>query len=598
MNQSAQHIEKLEIFIHLDEMNGQQHAYLSIRPNSRILNPEAAEVNGEILAKMQEIIAGSNISHGLPDTNTLKKHINAYLEGYLKQGGYRDYFTIPLASPTMPQRGEDSFLEELIDLELKPGKISNEKTGKIDYHDLGFSDKLVKKNSDIAILTHATAGIDGSTIYGDLIEAEPGKEIVKLTYDHKSIIAEEQPEKNQTVLKALITGFLYRDAKKGFFIDPNVLVHQVDFSTGNIAIKEFNQVSTAIKVEGSTNILKDTVKPGFTLMAKEIKINGNVGRGAVLEGEEINISGIVDPGASITGNSISINKVVGAFIKGNDIHIKSVVENATITGKHVEMKTFVTSTIKGDEVIIHEAMHGGTVTAGSFIYCHGVFGSGNSVLRIDPMVLPDYQEQEEKLKAAMKKASTKLDNATPQLTKKSYLKSQLEKEINNFIQTIEQQKNRKLTEQQKRAILQMISRGRSDELRKRLQISITSLMAKRLQTYHLLSREIDKLKGSADGLAGEYAATQQDLIELKLSFTRGLILVNNTGNGEARIEFSTYSRQRESINQPTLFSFNPKEKKIHTSSTPLSWEQEDARLTRLSPQALKLINHYSAPFKP
>ena len=147
MNHPQQHIEKLDIFIHLDEIDGQQHAYLSIRPNSRIRNPTTPAVKDEILNRIKQMIADSRIVHGLPVEQELKIHIDKYLEGYQKKGGYRDYFTIPLAAPTMPQRGNDSFLEELIDPELKPGKITNEKTGKIDFHDLGFSDKLVKKTA-------------------------------------------------------------------------------------------------------------------------------------------------------------------------------------------------------------------------------------------------------------------------------------------------------------------------------------------------------------------------------------------------------------------------------------------------------------------
>lgn len=592
MSNSGQYIEKLDIFIHLDEVNGEQSAYLSIRPNSRILDPTKAVVADEILVKMKEIIAGSRIVHGLLDDQELKKHIGIYLEGYQKQGGYRDYFTIPLASPTMPQRGADSYLEELIDLELKPGKITDEKSGKIDFRDLGFSDKLIKKNSTIAILTHATDGVEGTTIFGDPIPAEPGKEVIKLVYDRKSITAEEEPEKNRTILKALTTGFLYRDPVKGFFIDPDVLVHQVDFSTGNIAIKEFNQVKTAIKVEGSNNVLQDTVKPGFTLMAKEITVNGNVGRGAVLEGENIKISGIVDPDARIIANHISINKVVGAFVEGNDIQINNVVENATIIGHQVMVKTCITSNLKGAEVIISDAMHGGTVTAGTFIYCHGLFGSGKTVLRIDPMALPVYQQREEEINGEMKKLSAKLNHFTPQLTKKTHLRSQLEKEIAHLFQTIEQQKHISLTDQQKAAIMQLISHGRIDELRERLKLSITAIMVKRLEAYHKLVQEIDELKAGADSLNKDFSTLKQDLVELKLSYSRGLIVVNNAGDGESQIVFSTFSRPPEAISKVTLFTFNRQGKKISAYTTPFSWKQEDERLTALSPQALNIVNQF------
>ncbi|MCK4378974.1 MAG: hypothetical protein KAW01_06495, partial [Deltaproteobacteria bacterium] len=91
----------------------------------------------------------------------------------------------------------------------------------------------------------------------------------------------------------------------------------------------------------------------------------------------------------------------------------------------------------------------------------------------------------------------------------------------------------------------------------------------------------------------EFSAIKQKLIELKLSYSHGLVVVNNHGNGESQIEFATFSRPPAAINQTTLFSFNRQEEKIIASTAPFSWKPEDSRSAPLSPQALKIINQFS-----
>ena len=185
------------------------------------------ELSGQLLLKQMLVAVrdqlsgnytcyGRNISvpDGLLSREEITGQVEVYLEGYRRHGCYQDYYTFQLAAPTLPARGEDSRLEMLIDLELKPGKVVDEKSGRIDFHDLGFSDKLVLVGQEIAILHHATPGVDGQTIYGEPIPAEPGKEVVKLKYDQRSIAAREEGEEENrtTVLAAAIDARIKHEA--------------------------------------------------------------------------------------------------------------------------------------------------------------------------------------------------------------------------------------------------------------------------------------------------------------------------------------------------------------------------------------------------
>ncbi len=590
-----QQSEKLDMYLHLDEIGGLQYAYLSIRPNTRINDPGNIRVKQHILDTIAQLTADSRIKHGLLTPEEIAAQIETYLAGYRQHGPYQDYFTFQLAAPTLPVKGEDSRLELLIDLELKPGRISDGKTGKIDYHDLGFSDKLVTCGQKIAILSHATPGIPGQTIFGDPVPPEPGTEVVKLKFDQKSIAANRDETANRTILTAVIDGFLYHDQSRGYFIDPDVLVNQVDFSTGNITVKDYTQIETSIKVAGSSNILKDSVKPGFTLKAREINIQGNVGRGAILEGEVINIKGIVDPEAKIIGQEITIDKVVGGDVRGDKIHISEVVRNASVEGRLVVIKNCLSSELKGREVLLTESMHSGTVTAEALIYCHGLQSVGKSTLRIDPLQLNDTREEEEEINRELQKLNRRSDLLLPQLTKKRHLLSQLESEIGRLFQQLENRRNITLSPQQRAAIRQLISRGKIEELGQRLQLAIPSLTRKRLLSYHRFSQEIGELQEQEEVLSGKLQELQDKLTALRHRYTQGLILLDSNGDGEGHISFGDHQLPPYRVEQPILFSFSRQRNKIIATLTPAPVPAKDRRLRRLSPEALQVINRYLEP---
>ncbi|MEA3348477.1 MAG: flagellar assembly protein A, partial [Pseudomonadota bacterium] len=268
----TQNIELLDLMLHLDERQGVDHAFISIRPNTRILKPRDPEVLQSILDVIKRELKENNISHGIKKANAITSEVKRYLADYQEIKARKTFYSFPLASPTLPQKGDDGTIEVLVDLKLKPGKIRDEKTGKIDYHDLGFSETLIHAGKPLVIINHATPGIDGTNIFNKPLKAQAGAQKKTPKYDRKTISCEENPKRNRAVLKAAITGFLYQEPGRGYFIDKDVLTRQVDFSTGNIEVRDFSDIDTVIKVSGHKDVMRDSVKPGFTLKAKEIII--------------------------------------------------------------------------------------------------------------------------------------------------------------------------------------------------------------------------------------------------------------------------------------------------------------------------------------
>ena len=587
-------IELLDLMLHLDERQGLEYAFISIRPNTRILVPDDPAVLRSILETIKEKLREHGIRHGISKSSAIIASVKEYLKTYPKIQLEKTFYTFPLASPTLPQKGDDGSIEELIDLKLKPGKISNEKTGQIDYHDLGFSDTLIHAGKTLIIITPATPGVDGLDIFKQPIKAQPGEAVKVPTYDKKTIACEAVPETGQTILKASITGFLYKDFDRGYFIDKDVLAEQVDFTTGNIEVQNFEQIDSTIKVSGNQDILHNSVKPGFTLKAKEILVEGNVGRDATIEGDKIVITGIVGANARITGQDIEIGKVIGAHIVGNRIKINSVLQNATVTGDDVRIKTTMSSQISGNEVFISEELRSGSVTAASFIFCRKATGTSHSTLTIDPFAVPGFQQK-------LKEQQTQVENQQQLYQKRNLLfekeqnthKSRYQSHIENFYRQIENEKKVSLSSQQKKAIEQLLTHGKIEDVSRKLNFKIDATTSTQLTNFATsLSRLKDSLT-EVEELNQAYIDEKNLLLEMKEAYTHGLILITDESSGEIKICYCDTSLAPVVFNQNLLFCFDKKRKKIFPLKK-FGMITHQRLFSNLSSRALATVNNFAS----
>jgi len=587
-------IELLDLMLHLDERQGFEYAFISIRPNTRILDPEDPAVLRSILETVKEKIREHEIRHGLSKSSAIIASVKEYLKIYPKIQLEKTFYTFPLACPTPPQRGDDGSIEELIDLKLKPGKISNEKTGQIDYHDLGFSDTLIHAGKILIIITPATPGVDGLDIFNQPIKAQPGDAVKVPAYDKKTICCEEVPETGQTLLKANITGFLYKDFERGYFIDKDVLAEQVDFTTGNIEVQNFEQIDSSIKVSGNQDILHNSVKPGFTLKAKEIIIEGNVGQNATIEGDKIIITGIVSANARITGQEIEIGKVIGAHVVGNKIKINSVLQNATVIGEDIRIKTTMSSQISGNEVFISEELRSGSVTAASFIFCRKATGTSHSTLTIDPFAIPGFQKK-------FKEQQDKVENQHQLYQKRNLLfekeqnthKGRYQSHIDNFYRQIENEKKISLNPQQKKAIEQLLTHGKIKDVSQKLNFKIDATTSTQLTNF---AASLSRLKDSfaeVEELNQAHIDEKNLLLEMEDSYSRGLILITDESSGEIKICYREICLAPVVFNQNLLFFFDKKRKKIFPLKK-FGMITHQRLFTGLSSRALATVNNFAS----
>ncbi len=582
--------ELLDLFLQLDEREGLQYAYISIRPNTRISDPDAPGWPATILQRVRQELDANDIVHGLRPDDELLAEIKSYLREYQQIQLSKTFYTFLAAQPTPPIRGDDGSLEVLIDLQLKPGKIKDPRSGRIDYHDLGFSETLVRIGDPLVVITHATPGLDGTDIFGQPIKAQPGKEPAIPLYDRHTITAETKEEPKQTILKARINGFFYHDSSRGYFIDKDVLTQHVDFHTGNIEVQDFTEIDTIIKVSGSRDILHDSVKPGFTLKAREIIVDGNVGRGAVLEGDRIVISGIVDAKALIRGQEIEIHKVVGARIEGRKIRINQVLQNASVNGSEIVLKTCVSSTITGEEVFIYNELRAGSITAARFIFCARATGNNVATLTIDPHAIPSFLEALEQQRRRTNELQREYREQEKQQKKRRMaFEHQHRPRLDNFFHIIEERKKTRLSPKQRLALEQLLRRGHYDSISKKLNLSFNKLIRQQLDEFGHGCRQLDEADQQLKHRHEELKKEMQLLREMDEAHTRGLILITGENSGEIKICFRATCLSPVIFNQKLLFCFDAVKNRI-IGMKKFSSAGHRKMFTHLSPRALAAID--------
>lgn len=262
-----------------------------------------------------------------------------------------------IAQGTPAIKGEDA---KTTYLEIPERKPVIREDGKADYYEMNFIFEI-HEDSWLGEKIPAQPGIDGKTIYGEVIAAAPGKD-ASLRYDRKA--AYEVEEDGKTVLRSKYAGALGQ-VQGQLTINHHLSVNNdVGVETGNIDF------------QGSLTI-RGTVQSGFSVIAKgDISIESSEGLSGAklirsLEGDiyirggvfglgeteieaagniyikhvnEANLRangdihiGFYALGSNLTANSILLDERKGKIIGGTAI-AKDVIISA-ISGNHLERRT-------------------------------------------------------------------------------------------------------------------------------------------------------------------------------------------------------------------------------------------------------------------
>lgn len=311
-------------------------------------------INQEDLKKqINKVLVESRIVHGL-----LPIHIESIVPGK----------AILVAQGTPPIKGNDAKITYLQIPERKP--VIRE-DGKADYYDLNFIFEI-KEGTWLGEKIPPEPGTPGQNVYGELIPATPGRDVL-LKYDRKS--AYEVEEDGKIVLRSRIDGVL--EHSKGL-VSVN---HHLPIS-GDVGIETGN-----LEFDGSISI-RGTVQNGFSVISKgDISIEGPEG----VSGASLIKS--IDGDIYIRGGIFGLGKT--RIEAGRSIFVKHVNEANLDAGEDIHIGFYaIGSNLKAHSILVDERkgkIIGGTAIAKSQIV---TAISGNRLERRTELIINSVNKQE------------------------------------------------------------------------------------------------------------------------------------------------------------------------------------------------------------
>lgn len=318
---------------------------------------ETLETIREDIEKFQQDVSGllaeHNIRHGIVDIK-----LESIVCGK----------AILIAQGTPPIKGDDAIATYLQIPDRKP--VIRE-DGKADYYDMNFIYEI-DEGAWLGEKIHARPGTPGYNVYGEMIQAQTGRDVA-LKYDRKS--AYEIEEEDKIVIRSKISGVL-EDTKGMVGVNHHLPINgDVGIETGNI---EFN---------GSISI-RGTIQSGFSVIAQgDISIEGAEG----VSGAKLIKS--IDGDIFIRGGIFGLGQT--RVEAGGNIFVKHVNEANLMAGQDVNIGFYALgSNIKGHSILVDERkgkIIGGTATAKSMI---STAVSGNRLERRTELIINSVNKQD------------------------------------------------------------------------------------------------------------------------------------------------------------------------------------------------------------
>ena len=540
-----------DVFISFGNRESKTEAFANIRPNSRLESNDAVALIKEGYKKVQVAIKTFNVTYGLVSDREIVENIKKYVSMSFQER-IKNIFKFLVAKGKNPVHGSDSVLIKHIELKkTKHGKI-DEKTGKVNHRDLGFSERIVPKDTKIITLVKPTQGENGIDVRGEIIKAKPGKFIHHVKFSNNSI--EKIENEKEIIFLSKKEGFLYEDPVKGFFIDEKVLVQSIDFNIGNIEGKSVEDSS--VVVTGKSDVFDTAVKPGFKVEAKNVKIKGNVGNGAVVKGDFISINGVADKNSEISGKIVKIEKSFNNFVKGEQISIKSS-NTCEVIGEIIFISNSISGVLKGSEITILNECRGTSFATDKFIFINNVTGTSKQEIIIDPLFSEKKREEFNELLEENKKLN---DETLEIKTELESLKEQfnlLSGRIDNIISKYFNFNGSKAQEQ-KNLIKSLILKGELDFLEKKFNPDFASHDSDMMKKISKIHNELNNKKKALDDKEKSLSLNDNVIKNIKNAVKRIKIVILNIERG-ATIDVKTEIRKvtlSDSLEFPLIVHFS------------------------------------------
>jgi uncharacterized protein (DUF342 family) len=244
---------------------------------------------------------------------------------------------IIIAEGLPPENGKDSYNKLYKIKEVKP-EIKED--GSVDHYDLNLINMVVKEDW-LGEKIHATAGVEGRTVYGNPIKPLPGKNY-PILYDKKTVKAVVEEQK--TTLYATRSGAVYFAGESVGVSNHLEMVENIGVKTGNVDFDGFLTV-------------KGTIEDNFSVTTtKDIEVLGEYGVGSAREissseGSIFIKGGITGKGKTVIKckKNLYLKFVADAdIICDGSVHVGFYCLNSNITAKEVILDSLKGQIIGGN----------------------------------------------------------------------------------------------------------------------------------------------------------------------------------------------------------------------------------------------------------
>ena len=366
-------ISIFDCLVDVEEKGVESIAYVKVLPTFRMqLSPEQLEKaedrivltpaqKKELVRETKKLLLKEGVIYGhLPDDRIADGWERALVYIY----NYKKPFSFEAARGKPPR---DPYRREIyyVPLVTPAGKVINERTGRMDFKDRGYTDKKVMKGSKVATIEYIPGEV-GIRVTGEVI---PFKDIPPLPFqvDEETLEVKKTKSGDKIIydIIAKMDGYLYVE---GGLIGLSEFVKEkkVDYTTGNIVF-EGTGVNIEVAVEGDRAI-HDAVKDDFKLISpgKTVVVKGNVGRKAVVEGRFVVIEGMVAKDALIKGEVCKVNGITGGKIEADRCFVDRAI-NAQIEAKEAFAYTLSGAVVKAERIVALKTLRSSILYAYDFI---------------------------------------------------------------------------------------------------------------------------------------------------------------------------------------------------------------------------------------
>ncbi len=275
------------------------------------------------------------------------------------------------------------------------GRVINQRTGRIDFKDRGYTDKKASAGAKLVTVEYIPGEL-GIRVTGEVI---PYKELPPLPFkvDEETIEVRKRVVEGKEIyeLVAKKDGYLYvEDEVIG--LSEFVKEKRVDYTTGNIEFKGTG-VDIEVAVEGDKAI-HYAIRDDFKLISpgKTVVVKGNVGRKAVVEGRFVVIEGMVAKDALVKGEVCKVQSLTGGRIEAQRCFVERAV-SASVEADDAFIHTLSGTTVRARRIVALKTLRSSTLYAQDFI-CVEDAEDFNRLI-INPLEVPSVAEELEKMVA-------------------------------------------------------------------------------------------------------------------------------------------------------------------------------------------------------